>query len=278
MKKFIMFVFTVALAGAVHAAALTAARSTPSRGGELTSLKVASNVVIYAGAMVAVDNAGLARPAEDAANRRVIGRAEQTVDNRTAVYDANKRIEASRGIFRWDNADTFTTADIGGYAYATNDQEVVKAAKVSHNVIAGVVVDVDSAGVWIDTLTIPSQGNGSYTDLAASGDLAVVGDASIGGDLTVTTDAHVVGDFKVNTDKFTVTASSGNTTVAGTLGVTGQATFTAIPKVTAVQAADTSTGIPAVLTNLPAAATADAAWFKIAVGDETYAVPMFQLP
>jgi len=33
------------------------------------------------------------------------------------------------------------------------------------------------------------------------------------------------GDFDVNTDKFTVAASSGNTTVAGTLGVTGASTL-----------------------------------------------------
>ncbi|MBI3418623.1 MAG: DUF2793 domain-containing protein [Proteobacteria bacterium] len=35
----------------------------------------------------------------------------------------------------------------------------------------------------------------------------------------------VTGNFAVNTNKFNVTASSGNTTVAGTLGVTGAATF-----------------------------------------------------
>jgi len=37
--------------------------------------------------------------------------------------------------------------------------------------------------------------------------------------------ASLLGDLTVNTDKFVVTASSGNTTVAGTLGVTGAATF-----------------------------------------------------
>lgn len=45
------------------------------------------------------------------------------------------------------------------------------------------------------------------------------GNTSIAGTLDVT------GDFAINTDKFTVTASSGNTSVAGTLGVTGAATF-----------------------------------------------------
>jgi len=36
----------------------------------------------------------------------------------------------------------------------------------------------------------------------------------------------VTGDFSVNTNKFNVTAASGNTTVAGTLGVTGATTLT----------------------------------------------------
>ncbi len=42
----------------------------------------------------------------------------------------------------------------------------------------------------------------------------------------------VTGDFAVNTSKFTVTASSGNTLVAGTLAVTGVATFTGNPIIT----------------------------------------------
>ena len=44
--------------------------------------------------------------------------------------------------------------------------------------------------------------------------------------LTVGGTLGVIGNFAVNTNKFTVAASSGNTIVAGTLGVTGASTFT----------------------------------------------------
>lgn len=54
------------------------------------------------------------------------------------------------------------------------------------------------------------------------------------------------GNFAINTDKFTVTAASGNTVVAGTLGVTGAATFTGTVTAT------TFSGSGASLTALPA--------------------------
>lgn len=85
-----------------------------------------------------------------------------------------------------------------------------------------------------DTLTITSTlvSNLIFTDntydIGASGatrprDLFLARNAVVGGAL------DVVGNVAVNTSKFTVAASSGNTVVAGTLGVTGVATFTAAP-------------------------------------------------
>ena len=53
----------------------------------------------------------------------------------------------------------------------------------------------------------------------------------------------MTGDFAVNTSKFTVAASSGNTAVAGTLGVTGAATLSST---LAVTGASTLTGALAV--------------------------------
>lgn len=58
---------------------------------------------------------------------------------------------------------------------------------------------------------------GTFTTLAATG-ITTLSDDLIGGPST---------DIAINTNKFTVTASSGNTSVAGTLGVTGLATLTA---------------------------------------------------
>lgn len=44
--------------------------------------------------------------------------------------------------------------------------------------------------------------------------------------LSVGTTANIVGNFSVNTNKFNVTASNGNTAVAGTFAVTGNSVFT----------------------------------------------------
>lgn len=46
------------------------------------------------------------------------------------------------------------------------------------------------------------------------------------GNVSMTAELAVTGNFSVNTDKLTVAAATGNTAVAGTLGVTGVATFT----------------------------------------------------
>ena len=345
MKNMFIGLIALAFVASAHGAALTANRNTPSRGGELVSLNVASNVQIFAGSMVSIDSTGKAIPAADTASTRVIGRAEEYVDNRTAVYSATKRINVTRGIFRWANGDTFTVADIGSFAYVGDDQTAKKAASVTHDIIAGTIVDVDSGGVWVDTFTRGSEGATSLASLAVAGNSAITGEATVGETLTVTGDLSVGADdqlkvtaasgnttikgtltpagnlsvgaddqFKVtaasgNTvgkgtlhahgaitsgttgthggmtvkddadeNKFTVDGETGNTAIAGTLVVTGVSTFTAIPKLTETQAADTESGITAVMTNLPAAATADAAWFKVTVGEDNYAVPMFLLP
>jgi len=51
------------------------------------------------------------------------------------------------------------------------------------------------------------------------------GNAEFGGNVTITGTADVTSDFNVNTNKFQVTASSGNTTTAGTFNADGAATF-----------------------------------------------------
>lgn len=56
--------------------------------------------------------------------------------------------------------------------------------------------------------------NASFTNISASGTLNVTGATGIDG------------DFDINTNKFTVASSSGNTSIAGTLDVTGNASFT----------------------------------------------------
>lgn len=72
-----------------------------------------------------------------------------------------------------------------------------------------------------------ADGGGSIGAAGANrpANLYTSGLANIGTSLAVGTTANIVGNFSVNTDKFTVTASSGDTSVAGTFGVTGATTL-----------------------------------------------------
>lgn len=62
--------------------------------------------------------------------------------------------------------------------------------------------------------------------VADNGNTSVLGTLAVTGATTLSSTANVVGDFSVNTNKFTVAASSGNTAVAGTFSVTGTSSHT----------------------------------------------------
>jgi hypothetical protein len=75
-----------------------------------------------------------------------------------------------------------------------------------------------------DTYDIGKSGATRPRNIYLSQDL-VVGDNIAAASADITGAVGIDGDFDINSDKFTVTAASGNTSVAGTLGVTGNATF-----------------------------------------------------
>ena len=209
-----------AFSGFSQAGALSAGRDTPQRFNDYTELTVASNVIIYAGSLVCVNSIGLAAPAADSASFAVVGRAEATVDNRTAVYVATKTIKVARGVFRWANADNIVAADIGKIAYVTDDQTVNKTGG-GQAIIAGSIIDVESAGVWVDTAKVGPIG------AATPSSLTVSGNGSVGGTLAVTGASTLTGAL---TAKSTVN-------VASTLVVTGAVTQVATPVFAHVTAA-----------------------------------------
>lgn len=92
-------------------------------------------------------------------------------------------------------------------------------------------------------------------------------------------DADVVkidaeGDMTVNSISAVTVGATGNATVGGTLGVTGVATFTAIPKVTVTNASGSAT---AVMTNAPAINEQAPIWIKVTYGTNTYVIPAWDL-
>lgn len=66
------------------------------------------------------------------------------------------------------------------------------------------------------------------TGLSVTGTLSASGAVSLAGNLSVTGTLGVTSDFAINTNKFTVTATNGNTAVAGTLNVTGGSTISSL--------------------------------------------------
>jgi hypothetical protein len=87
--------------------------------------------------------------------------------------------------------------------------------------LRGQVKDIIGAADYKEEIT------GEYAKVQIV-DLAAHLDASGASSLSVKQAANVVGAFSVNTDKFSVAAATGNTLVAGTLGVTGKADFAGI--------------------------------------------------
>jgi len=159
--------------------ALTASRDTREIVGSLLQLTVKDAKTIYAGALVAVDATGYALPAADAANLRVLGRAEHSAA-------AGEKVVIKRGIFLFDNnsGDAVDAADIGGYCYVADDQTVQATANINA-VVAGLVRGVTADGVYVDTTQNPDGSAAGATAGSAAGTIsgAAAGAAAIAADL-----------------------------------------------------------------------------------------------
>lgn len=111
---------------------------------------VAAATNIYAGTLVALDASGNLVNASDAAAIRVAGRAEETVDN-SAGSAGDLKATVKRGVFKFANSGSAAVdADDKGKICFVEDNQTV--AETSTNKCkAGLVVDVEDDGVWVDT-------------------------------------------------------------------------------------------------------------------------------
>lgn len=101
------------------------------------------------------------------------------------------------------------TEALPGYAFATDTDTGIYR------------IGANNLGVTVGGVKILDV---SSTGLSIVGTIVTTGGATIVGNSTITGTLGVSSDFAVNTNKFTVAASTGNTAVAGTLGVTGAIT------------------------------------------------------
>lgn len=124
-------------------------RNTRRRDAKRVGHPVNSTATIFAGTMVALLTAnGNAVRAGTASSGRAVGVALETVTG-----DGTRIVETEAGCFQFGNStstDEITRADIGNIAYVVDDQTVAKTDGGGTRQIAGAIVDVDAAGVWVD--------------------------------------------------------------------------------------------------------------------------------
>ena len=129
--------------------ALTQDRNTPERDGKSVVYPVAAGAKIFAGSLVVLDG-GVAKPGFTDAAVVAVGRAEATVDN-TAGQDGDESILVTKGCFRFANlsTDAVTLAEAETSCYIVDDQTVAKTSGTGARSVAGTVLDVETAGVWV---------------------------------------------------------------------------------------------------------------------------------
>lgn len=128
--------------------ALTANRDTHELAGlnPVAKFVVLASEIMYAGGIAAVDYTDEVQMAANTAGLKVVGRVKEYVDNTADGLSA----EVERGIFLFTNSSTYPVprSAIGQNCYVEDDNIV--AAFASNMVSAGIVLDVVTAGVWVD--------------------------------------------------------------------------------------------------------------------------------
>jgi hypothetical protein len=131
--------------------ALTADRNTQMKDGELIAVPVAADAVIHAGALVAANATGYAVPGETATTLTYLGRAEEAADA-TGYADGVATVQVRRGkAFKFKNSgtDPVTQASLGKTCYIVDDETVAATNGTGTRSAAGIVLGIDTDGVWI---------------------------------------------------------------------------------------------------------------------------------
>jgi len=107
---------------------------------------------IYAGSIV-VSDAGYAAPGRTATGLITLGMAMETVVNSGAA--GAKKVRVKPGVFKWGNSsagDLIAQANCYADVYIADDQTVALTSATNTRSIAGKVIQVDSDGVWVQTV------------------------------------------------------------------------------------------------------------------------------
>ena len=109
---------------------------------------VKNDAILYVGEMISQDATPEALAAADSASITILGVGTKEIDNSADGETVN---DISTAIHLMNNSTTaLAKTDIGGFAYVEDADTVTTLAGATNNIIAGVVVEVTSAGVFVD--------------------------------------------------------------------------------------------------------------------------------
>lgn len=168
---------------------LTADRNTPFKDTDIVAVPVAANAVIHAGAIVVANATGFAAPGIAAKSLIYLGRAEEAKDN-TGGADGALTIRVRTGkAFQWENSgtDPVTQASLGKLCYIEDDQTVSATSSNAARSAAGIVIGLDSNGVWV------KSGEPEQLSATATLDFLSIA-AAASADLTIAVPGAAVGD------------------------------------------------------------------------------------
>jgi hypothetical protein len=154
----------------------------------------------------------------------LIDNGKTTLRWRNGYYGTDLQVGQDVTVIR--DASIGRNLTVTGNATINGNTTIGNAASDTVTVTADVASNlIPSASGTYNLGTSTDEWNNLFLDGTAKVDfLTVDEDATVTGDLAVTGATGIDGNFDINTNKFTVNATSGNTTIGGTLGVTGQIT------------------------------------------------------
>jgi hypothetical protein len=147
-----------------------AERKTEWKDGQLVPVAVAASTKIEAGKMVGINSAGYAVEAADTAGIKVLGVAEETVDNSSGSNgDLVVRIRTNK-VFKFKNSATnaVDVADVGTLVFVEDDETVADVTG-TNGLVAGRCIEVAADGVWVEIPAAPqvaAQAASAATDVA----------------------------------------------------------------------------------------------------------------
>lgn len=110
-----------------------------------TFLTVKDAAILFAGIMLAIDATPEALEASDTAALQVIGRCPEYIDN----TDDGELVNPEMGCFKYENDGDNPVVATDKIAYVHDNQTVCASAGSTHKVVAGLVIAVESDGVWM---------------------------------------------------------------------------------------------------------------------------------